>query len=56
MPENLFGYRLSLSPINIIKYLKKNVSKSNLTFMVKTDLKNLFPSLKKNISYMKNRN
>jgi len=46
-PSNMFAYQDNTSSIDVINYLKTKVSKSNLTFMIKADLKNFFPSIKK---------
>ena len=46
-PVNMFAYQNNKSAIDVIDYLKTNVSKANLTFMIKANLKNFFPSIQK---------
>jgi len=43
----MFAYQDNTSSVDVVDYLKTKVSKSNLTFMIKADLKNFFPSIKK---------
>lgn len=47
-PRNMFAYQNNKSAIDVIDYLKTKISKSKLTFMIKADLKNFFPSIQKN--------
>ncbi len=46
-PTNMFAYRENTCSVDIIDYLKTKVSKSNLTFMIKADIKEIFPSITK---------
>jgi len=46
-PSNMFAHQENISSIDVIDYLKKKVSKNNLTFMIQANLKNFFPSIKK---------
>jgi len=43
----MFAYQDNMSSIDVINYLKTKVSNSHLTFMIKADLKNFLPSIKK---------
>ena len=46
-PTNMFAYRENTCAVDIIDYLKTKISKSNLTFMIKADIKEFFPSITK---------
>ena len=46
-PTNMFAYRENTCSVDIIDYLKTKVTKSNLTFMIKADIKDFFPSITK---------
>merc|ERR1712137_617333 len=46
-PTNMFAYRDNTCSVDVIDYLKTKVSKSNLTFMIKADIKEFFPSITK---------
>jgi hypothetical protein len=46
-PTNMFAYRENTCSVDIIDYLKTKVSKSNLTFMIKANIKEFFPSITK---------